>query len=148
MKRNFVIKEDGSIYDKNGFLADPAIIAYNIKWDLSDYTVSERKDIKAELPKEILIPDVDNWDIDSISDYISDETGYLHDGFKIKCNKTIEKMYDEMEKIDRVLEEEYKDGETDHASNLELNKERLEMAICLMEEELGYIHETDEELEK
>lgn len=57
--------------------------ATNIQWD-----VDRKKDLKF-LPKEIDIPDDiaynENGDVDeeAISDYLSDETGFCHYGFKI-----------------------------------------------------------------
>lgn len=50
--------------------------AINIIWD-----VDNKKDLK-HLPMEIIIPD-GMTDEDDISDYISDETGFCHDGFEL-----------------------------------------------------------------
>ncbi|MCI8843242.1 MAG: hypothetical protein HFF08_03920 [Oscillospiraceae bacterium] len=52
--------------------------AYDIEWDTDD---SEG----TALPKEIDIP-AGMTDIDEISDYISDETGFCHKGFKLKTD--------------------------------------------------------------
>ena len=50
--------------------------AINIIWD-----VDNKKDLK-HLPTEIIIPE-GMTDEDDISDYISDETGFCHDGFEL-----------------------------------------------------------------
>lgn len=47
---------------------------------------------------------------------------------------TIEEMYRRIEAIDAELEEEYKDGETVWASNLECERETLENKICELED--------------
>lgn len=60
--------------------------AINIEWDVDDFEA----DI-AELPSEIIIPD-GMEDIDEISDYISDVTGFCHYGFCLKdvdANETL-----------------------------------------------------------
>jgi len=50
--------------------------AVNIEWDVDD-----EKDLET-LPEEIIIPpDLENEDIDVISDYLSDVTGFCHKGF-------------------------------------------------------------------
>ena len=52
----------------------------NIKWETDGQEV--------DLPNEIDIPekfiDEDGIDEDAVSDWISDETGWLHDGFEIE----------------------------------------------------------------
>ena len=55
----------------------PALYAYEIKWDTDG-----DQEMLDGLPKEIRIPDgmVDN---EEISDYLSDETGFCHAGFKL-----------------------------------------------------------------
>ena len=106
------------------------IYATNIKWDVDVPSQLEY------LPTIIKIDNADLWkDADDISDYISDVTGFCHDGFSIECDMTIKQMYDRIEKIDKMLALEYEDGETVAASNLELEREALYDAICLMEEE-------------
>lgn len=50
------------------------LLATDIQWD-----ITESED---ELPTEIEIP-IDNYDIDSISDYLSEQTGYCHNGFSL-----------------------------------------------------------------
>lgn len=54
------------------------LVAYDIKWDTDDDKV-----VLHDLPKEILIPDgiVDD---EEISDYLSDQTGFCHSGFKLR----------------------------------------------------------------
>lgn len=49
--------------------------AFNIIWDIDGEEI--------ELPTEIEIPD-GMTDEDEISDYLSDETGFCHFGFKLK----------------------------------------------------------------
>ena len=46
----------------------------------------------------------------------------------------IKKLYERIEEIDKELELEYKDGETCWAANLEVERERTEEIICLLEE--------------
>lgn len=50
--------------------------AYNIKWDLSDL----EEDEEVSLPEGIEIPP-EITDVEEISDYISDMTGFCHNGF-------------------------------------------------------------------
>lgn len=57
--------------------------AINIKWETDGYDV--------ELPTEMEIPerfiDEDGIDEDAVSDWLSDETGWLHDGFTVVDDK-------------------------------------------------------------
>lgn len=46
---------------------------------------------------------------------------------------TVKELYARIDEIDKVLEEEYKDGETVYASQLECQLETLEDAICEIE---------------
>lgn len=55
----------------------PALCAYDIKWDTDG-----DEEILDSLPKEVRIPD-GMVDDDEISDYLSDETGFCHAGFKL-----------------------------------------------------------------
>ena len=50
--------------------------AINIRWDVDD-----KKDLK-HLPTEIIIPE-GITDEEEISDYLSDETGFCHEGFEL-----------------------------------------------------------------
>lgn len=54
--------------------------AVDIKWETDGYDV--------DLPTEMKIPkyfiDGDGIDEEAVSDWISDETGWLHDGFRIE----------------------------------------------------------------
>lgn len=52
--------------------------ATHIKWEIDDESSKEY------LPNEIEIPDEIVDDDEAISDYISDQTGYLHNGFIIE----------------------------------------------------------------
>lgn len=60
--------------------------AINIRWDVSDgaeeMTQEEMNEILESLPTEIEIPD-GMVDMDEISDYISDFTGFCHYGFSL-----------------------------------------------------------------
>lgn len=56
--------------------------AYNIKWDLSDF----KEDEDVSLPEEIEIPP-EITDIEEVSDYISDMTGFCHNGFRLTSDK-------------------------------------------------------------
>ena len=69
--------ERRGVYLKNETSAKPALVAYDIKWD-----TDSDKDVFDNLPSEIEIPEgiVDD---EVISDYISDETGFCHAGFKL-----------------------------------------------------------------
>ena len=55
----------------------PALYAYDIKWNTDG-----DQEILDSLPKEIRIPD-GMVDDEEISDYLSDETGFCHAGFKL-----------------------------------------------------------------
>lgn len=73
------------------------VIAYDIKWDTSDWDEEEElasgtcvpdlpAEMDAEVPQEILDKadeamrdaSIEDW----LSDWLTDETGYCHDGFK------------------------------------------------------------------
>ena len=58
--------------------------AVNIKWDVSENDMDSDYIMEClyELPHEIEIPK-DMTDMDDISDYLSDLTGFCHDGFTI-----------------------------------------------------------------
>ena len=71
-----------------------------------------------DIPKEISLQDDFLWDEDTISDYISNETGYCHYGFNIDCNMSIEDMQKELTIVDN-----------------EKDKELLENAISIMQSE-------------
>lgn len=73
---------------------------------------------------------------EAISDYISDESGYCHEGFVVECNMSIEEMYKRVEFLEKELEKEYKEyGKTGIATAMEVEKEEIETAICLMKAE-------------
>ena len=46
----------------------------------------------------------------------------------------VKDLYARLDEIDKELENEYKDGETCYAANLEVEKERIEEAISILEE--------------
>lgn len=55
----------------------PTLVAYDIKWDTDG-----DKDVLDNLPTEIIIPE-EMVDGEEIFDYVSDETGFCHAGFKL-----------------------------------------------------------------
>ena len=66
--------------------------ATNIKWDVTDgaedMTKKDMDKILSTLPKEVEIPDyliTDDEDelLDEVSDWLSDEYGFCHDGFEL-----------------------------------------------------------------
>ena len=59
--------------------------AVNIKWDID---TEEYEEDMEELPEEIEIP-ADMTDIYEIADYISDYTGFCHDGFTLDFDGTV-----------------------------------------------------------
>lgn len=60
--------------------------AVDIKWDVTDYDDDEFDDEACEvlesLPKEMDIPE-GMTDPDEISDWLSDEIGFCHNGFRL-----------------------------------------------------------------
>lgn len=56
--------------------------AYNILWGLDEGE-------EVDLPTEIEIPDeiAKEGDLDKVSDYLSDLTGFCHNGFRIRDDK-------------------------------------------------------------
>ena len=60
--------------------------AVDIKWDVTDDDIDEMDDEACEilesLPTEMIIPE-GMTDPDEISDWLSDETGFCHDGFRL-----------------------------------------------------------------
>ena len=91
---------------------------------------------KMEIPLNVWA-ELGSYDYDeAISDYISNESGYCHEGFTIECNMSIEDMDKRVEFLEEELEKEYKEhGKTDIAVAMEVEKEEIETAICLMEAE-------------
>lgn len=66
--------------------------AINIKWDVTDgaedMTKEDMDEILLTLPKEVEIPNyliTDDEDdlLDEVSDWLSDEYGFCHDGFEL-----------------------------------------------------------------
>ena len=66
--------------------------AVNIKWDVTDgaedMTKEDMDEILSTLPTEVEIPDyliTDDEDdlLDDVSDWLSDEYGFCHDGFEL-----------------------------------------------------------------
>lgn len=77
------------------------LIAKNIKWDID-------KDYLRDLPKEMEIP-VGMRDIEEISDYLSDETGYCHEGFDLD-NMSNTNLY--------LIDFKYISDTSSHSSNI------------------------------
>ena len=58
----------------------------NIKWDVDDGEMGKEEitEILAALPTEVEIPHwIDHDDYEDIGDWLTEEYGYCHDGFKI-----------------------------------------------------------------
>lgn len=70
------------------------LIAKNILWDIDedDYSPKENEELLQTLPTEIEIPK-GMTDEDEISDYLSDETGFCHNGFEL-VTETIKTLAD------------------------------------------------------
>ena len=74
----------------------PQLIAYDIKWDTDGSKVS--------LPKTIKLPCDRVWkDDDAISDYLSEQTDFCHNGFKIKCDMSVETMTKKVMKLKKMV---------------------------------------------
>lgn len=69
--------ERRGVYVKNETSTKPVLVAYDIKWDTDG-----DKDVFDNLPSEVNIPE-EMVDDEEISDYVSDETGFCHTGFKL-----------------------------------------------------------------
>ena len=87
---------------------------YDIKWDVTDgaeeMTPEEIEETLAMLPKELELPekfDKENyiedgefdegaW-LDAISDWLSEDYGFCHDGFKISKKEIEQEMFEERE---------------------------------------------------
>lgn len=65
--------------------------AVNIQWDYDDEDEAEVCD---SLPDEIEIPPEIEDDEDAISDYISDVTGWCHNGFAIEGESSTNEVMD------------------------------------------------------
>lgn len=73
--------------------------AINIKWDTDG-----DKEVLNELPTEMIIPDEleemykkdKEYALEEISDWLSDETGFCHDGFEIEKEITKESVENEL----------------------------------------------------
>lgn len=119
---------------------DVKLYATDIKWDIEDEEIEQRaiegNSTTMEIPLDLWTHlSTDDYS-EEISEYISNESGYCHDGFVIECNMSVEEMYKAVEEIEDELVKEYREyGETNYAAELELKKEDLETAICLMEAE-------------
>ena len=58
----------------------------DIKWDVDDGEMSKKEiaEILAALPKKVEIPSwIDSDDHEDVGDWLTEEYGYCHDGFKI-----------------------------------------------------------------
>ena len=73
--------------------------AINIKWDTDG-----DKEVFNDLPTEMIVPDElekmykkdKEYALDEISDWLSDETGFCHDGFEIEKEITKESVENEL----------------------------------------------------
>ena len=106
--------------------------AANIKWN----TDGDKKTLRY-LPKKMEIPS-GMYDLDDISDYLSDETGFCHDGFFIEYDKDDVKEYLEShleendlggveiteEDIDAVLKEANSFGDLEFIADVYLSSIR------------------------
>ena len=82
------------------------------------------------VPNEVTLPTTGIWDEDSISDYLSDEYGWCHEGFRITCNYSIEEMEARVKDIHDGL----------MTDNLQAEIKELNIAIALMKsEEKGWV---------
>lgn len=79
--------------------------AINIKWDTDG-----DKEVLARLPKEMIIPDYLEREYDpndpyaeEISDWLSDEIGFCHEGFEI-ITIYVEKEFPKLEECDKETE--------------------------------------------
>lgn len=128
-------------YDK---VSDEDDIVYDYVLDAIHHNriSDEVSDMFPVIPTKMEIPlniwaELSSYDYsEAISDYISDESGYCHEGFVVECNMSIEEMYKRVEFLEEGLSKEYEEyGETDIAAAMEVEKEEIETAICLMEAE-------------
>lgn len=69
-------------------------------------------------PNEVTLPSNVLWDEDSISEYLSDEYGWCHEGFRITCNYSVEEMEDRIHHCSSEI-----DG-LEHAIYLMKNEEK------------------------
>lgn len=110
----------------------PCIRVFDIKWDTRDDDYEDDLDTLQMLPDEIMIPfeKTIGMDMDDIADYISNETGFCHDGFDIECNYEIDELYEIINKMDKESNSKYKD--------LENMKVKIEALISLLKENDSY----------
>lgn len=74
--------------------------AYDM-WHHSPATLDEFVGV----PEEVVIPDPLNpeWDEETISDYISEETGWCHNGFTIECNQIKDEIQSTVDGLNNLL---------------------------------------------
>lgn len=131
--RLFTINDKNFDLESVKYLKDtPCIRVFDIKWDITDDDYEDDLDTLQMLPDEIIIPfeKTIGMDMDDIADYISNETGFCHDGFDIECNYEIDELYEIINKIDKESNSKYKD--------LENMKVKLEALISLLKENDSY----------
>ena len=57
--------------------------AVNIKWDVTDGDIEVFDDLPTEIEiPDYLVTDEDDF-LDDVSDWLSDEVGFCHDGFEL-----------------------------------------------------------------
>lgn len=125
-----VSNEDDIVYD---YVLD-AIYHNRISEEVKD--MFSGPSTTMEIPLNIWAELSDDDYNEEISDYISNEGEYCHGEFDVECNMSIEDMYKQVEFLEEELSKEYDEyGETDFAAAMELEKEEIETAICLMDAE-------------
>lgn len=110
--------------------------AADIQWDKDDDDYDESFDlpIEIELPRELWI---NGCDIEDVSDYISNQTGYCHEGFVIECNYSHRDLCDRRNVLTKDLEEKNRSGESKNFASLEVLVEETKAAILFYEEGIG-----------
>ena len=85
----------------------------------ANMTISERHDYAYDVwhhnkkslsefvgaPSEVTLPSNILWDEDSISEYLSDEYGWCHEGFRITCNYSVDEMEARVKDIQTEIKE-------------------------------------------
>lgn len=87
---------------------DAKFKATRIKWDVDKEDVEESFSLPNEIdvPEEIVEEAMEKMVLE-MSDYISDKTGFCHNGFALKCClRTKEKLFEENEKLKSQLKEQ------------------------------------------
>ncbi len=68
--------------------------AVNIEWDI-DYTETGDLPVEMDIPDEVFEDEEDLESVlDAISDYLSDTTGFCHEGFNVEMTDTEKERYE------------------------------------------------------